>query len=213
MSAPWVQGYADNVQVSSWQEGVIPNMLDFIGQFLKWLSLDVKQAKSFALDASLGIRPRKTPPPFLFKRASESVYSRLETYFTWQQDPHFGEWGEQVLHRLHLVELSQPLTSAIVHNTLTAIWKMTNANVELVKGWLQLAFDMWQRFLPTWWVWVGVQYTATRYWLFNFPMRRVLRPSLPYSFLKSKFKIPQLTAVMHEKLSRAKLKGLTKAKH
>lgn len=65
-----LQGYADDVQVSSRQEDVIINMLTRTEEFLHWSGLEVKQSKcavfhNAAVVVTAGIRPRMTsPPPF-----------------------------------------------------------------------------------------------------------------------------------------------------
>ncbi|XP_034086410.1 uncharacterized protein LOC117555601 [Gymnodraco acuticeps] len=115
-----VQGYADDVQVSSRQEDVIINMLARTDEFLQWSGLEVKQAKCAVLHErrSGGNRWYKAkndkPPSFLVMGQPIKVYSRNETYpYLGHRFNIAGEWGEQVeelttefLHRLHLIDLS-----------------------------------------------------------------------------------------------------------
>ena len=115
-----VQGYADDVQVSSRQEDVIIGMLARTDEFLQWSGLEVKQAKCAVLHErrSGGNRWYKAkndkPPSFLVMGQPIKVYSRNETYpYLGHRFNIAGEWGEQVeelttefLHRLHLIDLS-----------------------------------------------------------------------------------------------------------
>ena len=115
-----VQGYADDMQVSSRQEEVITNMLARTDEFLQWSGLEVKQAKCAVLHErrSGGNRWYKAksdkPPTFHVMGQPIRVYSRNETYpYLGHRFNIAGEWGEQVeelttefLRRLHLVDLS-----------------------------------------------------------------------------------------------------------
>lgn len=115
-----VQGYADDVQVSSRQEDVIINMLTRTEEFLHWSGLEVKQSKCavFHERRSGGNRWFKAkndkPPSFLIMGKPIRVYARNETYpYLGHKFNIAGEWGEQVeeltkeyLHRLQLVDLS-----------------------------------------------------------------------------------------------------------
>ncbi|KAI9538429.1 hypothetical protein NQZ68_014173 [Dissostichus eleginoides] len=97
-----IQGYADDVQVSSRQEDVI-NMLARTDEFLQWSGLEVKQAKCAILHErrSGGNRWYKAkndkPPSFLVMGQPIKVYSRNESYpYLGHRFNIAGEWGEQV---------------------------------------------------------------------------------------------------------------------
>ncbi|KAF3854308.1 hypothetical protein F7725_022363 [Dissostichus mawsoni] len=97
-----VQGYADDVQVSSRQEDVIINMLARTDEFLQWSGLEVKQAKCAVLHErrSGGNRWYKAkndkPPSFLVMGQPIKVYSRNETYpYLGHRFNIAGEWGSR----------------------------------------------------------------------------------------------------------------------
>lgn len=116
-----VQGYADDVQVSSRHKEVITNMLARTDRLLQWSVLEVKQVKCAVHHerCSGGNRwckaKRDTHPTFFLIGQPIRVYSRHEIYLYLDHRVNItGEWGEQVmeltslefLYRLHLVDLS-----------------------------------------------------------------------------------------------------------
>ena len=97
-----VQGYADDVEVSSRDESVIHNMLARTDEFLHWSKLEVKHTKCAALyeRRSGGNRWYKAksdkPPSFTIMGQPIRVYSRHEPYTYLGHNINIaGEWGEQ----------------------------------------------------------------------------------------------------------------------
>lgn len=98
-----VQGYADDVEISSRDESVITNMLLRTDEFIRWSGLDIKHTKyaAFYERRSGGNRWYKAkpdkPPAFSLMQKPIRLYERHETYpYLGHKFNISGDWEEQI---------------------------------------------------------------------------------------------------------------------